>query len=161
MENLCGENGEIALRELVKCASAKPQAVLPREVNLELTTRRSTFPAFGAARHFPFNRPDFTLELAKHLFGELAEIDDLRLTLGGVGDPLCHPGFFEIVELARTAGISAVHVETDLYDLDSAQVAGLVEAGIDIISINLPAVSSSTYQKLNGHRRIRHRHAKH
>jgi hypothetical protein len=147
MENL---DGEITLREIVKCASAKPQTVLPREMNLELTTRRSTFPAFGAAKHFPFNRADFTLESAKHLFGELAEIDDLRLTLGGVGDPLCHPGFFEIVEQARMAGISAIHVETDLYDLDSAQVAGLVEAGIDIISINLPAACVATYQKLMG-----------
>ena len=139
-------------------AGAKPpfdlahgsQAGVPREVNLELTTRRSTFPAFGPARHFPFNRPDLALDAARKLFGELSEIDDLRLTLGGVGDPLCHPGFFEIIESARAAGIAAIHVETDLYDLDSAQVAGLVETGIDIISVNLPAATPATYQKLMG-----------
>jgi radical SAM protein with 4Fe4S-binding SPASM domain len=131
-------------------ASTVQTADYPRELMLEITTRRSTFPAFGPAKHFPIARPDLTLELAQKIFHEFGSIDDLRLTLGGVGDPLCHPNFFEIVESARAAGIAAIHVETDLYELDTAQVAGLVEAGIDIISVNIPALTTGTYQKLMG-----------
>lgn len=122
----------------------------PREITLEITTRRSTFPAFGPSQHFPFHRPDLALDDARKLFDDLSQIDDLRLTFGGVGDPLCHPGFFEIVEAARAAGVTAMHVETDLYELDTAQVAGLVETPIDVVSVNLPAATAATYQKLMG-----------
>ncbi|HWB53952.1 MAG TPA: radical SAM protein, partial [Tepidisphaeraceae bacterium] len=143
---------DVDAAELVRRLTVQKQgwATAPREITLELTTRRSTFPAFGPARHFPVNRPELSADLARILFRELAEIDDLRLTFGGVGDPLCHPAFFEIVEAARTAGIHAIHVETDLYEIDSAQVAGLAEAGIDIISVNLPAITAQTYQRLMG-----------
>lgn len=143
---------EIDARDLFQRLNAAPLFIkaAPREVVLELTTRRSTFPAFGAAKHFPISRSDLSTDLAKILFREVSRIDDLRLTLGGVGDPLCHPAFFEIVESARAAGIGAIHIETDLHELDSAQVAGLAEAGIDIVSINLPATSADTYLKLMG-----------
>lgn len=143
-----GSRAESA-KPAVSAKSNRPSA-MPREIVLELTTRRSTFPAFGAARHFPLNRADLSVELARILFHELEHVNDLRLTLAGVGDPLCHPAFFEIVECARAGGTTSIHVETDLHELDPAQVAGLVEAGIDVISVNLPARTAEMYLKLMG-----------
>jgi hypothetical protein len=121
--------------------------VLPRDVVLEINTGRSTQPLFSAAGHLKINRPDLPPAVAEKLFGELSTLDDIRLTLSGVGDPLLSPAFFEIVAAARSSGITAINVETDFLQSDPEK---LVAAGIDVVSVHLPAATPATYAKLMG-----------
>jgi spiro-SPASM protein len=90
------------------------------------------------------------LDQARQLFKELADLDDTRLTLSGVGDPLLHPDLFTIIDIAATEGRVSVHLETDLYDVSTEQIVRLANSPVDVISVNLPAMTSATYAKVMG-----------
>ena len=129
---------------------SQPSDQLPREVVLELTTRRDTRPVFAPAGHLVATRDDLSLDMARDLFEQLSKADDLRLTFGGVGDALLAPGFFNIVQAARDAGIGAIHVRTDLLQTTPEEIARLAAAPIDVISIQIPATSATTYHQVMG-----------
>jgi spiro-SPASM protein len=123
---------------------------LPREVVLELNTDRKSQPIFWPGRHLQINRPAMTLDRAAKLFRELSTMDDIRLTLGGVGDPLLSPDCFDIIAAAKAAGISGINIETDLISTTPDEIKKLAESGVDVISIHFPAAHSPTYAALMG-----------
>jgi len=120
----------------------------PRDVTLEINTTRATRPLYSPLRQGAINRPAMTVELASRIFRELAAADDIRITLGGIGDPLLHVEFFEIIEAAVAAGVRAIHVETDLQSVNSDQLHRLAKSGIDILSVHIPAVTQATYRQM-------------
>lgn len=153
-------NGELAgsdAETIVRHMNDVPLGVLPREVVLELTTRRATRPIFHPLAYAGQNRPtaldtarpDLSLDAARRLIDELAELDDSRLTLAGLGDPLLHPDFLSIIQHAADRGV-AVHVETDLLPPGPELVAQLAESPADIVSIHLPALTPGTYAAVMG-----------
>jgi Iron-sulfur cluster-binding domain len=123
--------------------------ILPRDVTIELTTRRDSRPTFSPIPSLEILRPDLSVDLAKEIFAQLAIYDDTRITLAGVGDPLLHANCCDIIAAARSAGINAIHLETDL--LSSRQVVEqLVDSGVDVVSMHLPAMQAATYAKIMG-----------
>ncbi len=130
--------------------AAQPADLLPREVVLELTVERKTRPIYSPAGRADLQRGHLSMEHANQLLAEISASDDIRLTLGGVGDPLLWPGLFELLDHARDSGIRAVHVETDLISADEATVKNLAAAPIDVISVHLPATSPETYARVMG-----------
>lgn len=126
------------------CESAD---ILPRDVVLELTVHRDSRPAFSPVRHLSIERPDLPLAAARDAIDQLASLDDVRLTLGGAGDPLRHPEVFEIIGAAHRAGIH-VHLETDLLTADPATIDRLAVSGADVVSVHLPAATPLTYAAL-------------
>lgn len=130
---------------------------LPREVTIELNTRRATHPIFSPARARGIARPDLPLNLARKIFQQFAHADDIRVTFAGVGDPLLHGDLFDILDAARSAGICATHVETDLLSEDAGHISGLASSPLDIVSIHLPALTEATYFEvmgIDGYRRV-------
>ncbi|HEX4794095.1 MAG TPA: SPASM domain-containing protein [Humisphaera sp.] len=130
---------------------------LPRELVLEINTRRSTRPIFWPAANQPIERADFSAQAAPALFEQLARYDDVRLTIAGVGDPLLHAGVFDLIELARVEGIACIHVETDLHDITPENVRRLATMPVDVVSMHLPAVLPQTYAAtmgVNGYTRV-------
>ena len=123
---------------------------LPREVVLEINTARSSRPIFWPGSHQNISRPDFSIPDAPTLFEQLARADDLRLTIAGVGDPLLHPGLFDLIELAKLEGIAAIHVETDLLDASPETIAKLAAAPLDVLSVHLPALTGVCYGQMMG-----------
>ena len=123
---------------------------LPREVVLELNTSRATNPHYWPGKHLVINRPDMPISTARELFRELSLLDDIRITLGGVGDPLLSSACFEIIEAAKSAGISAIGIETDLLNISTADIHRLAGCGIDVISVHFPAATSPTYATIMG-----------
>jgi spiro-SPASM protein len=122
----------------------------PREVVLELTARRASRPIFSPVTHLGFDREDMSVETVRGVLKELEGIDDLRLTLGGVGDPLLHGRFAEILGSIAEAGIRAVHVETDLLEVSEEALAAMGEANLDVLTVHLPAVSAAMYSRVMG-----------
>ncbi len=120
----------------------------PREITLELTTRRSSKPIFAPGSHLPLSRSDLPLELSYQLVDELIHYDGVRLCLAGAGDPLLHPSFVDI--LTRCADLPAVSIETDLIDVNDAQLNAIVRANVDVVSIHLPAMTPGTYAQVMG-----------
>ena len=122
---------------------------LPREVVLELNTQRATRPIWWAGSHQAIARPPMSLEMAQHVISELAALDDTRLTLGGMGDPLLSEIVFDVIAAARSAGLS-VHVETDLLGIDGATLTRLARSPVDVVSVHLPAMSPRSYEQIMG-----------
>jgi hypothetical protein len=149
MDSLNGQLISSDAEHLVRQPSADEQE-FPRDVTLELTPRRASKPIFWPGAYQPIERAELTLANAATLFEQLAAADDLRLTLGGHGDPLLHPQAFEIIALAREAGIAAISVETDLLGISSEIVDRLAESNVDVVSIHLPAVTQRTYAAVMG-----------
>jgi spiro-SPASM protein len=149
-ESLNGQLLGSGAEDLVRRMSAwQGGDALPREVVLELNTARSTRPIFWPGGTLAIDRPDLRRELSDRLFDELASLDDTRLTLAGVGDPLLCPTLFETIERAHGAGVS-VHVETDLLGVSAETISRLTTSGVDVISIHLPAMTPQTYAAIMG-----------
>jgi MoaA/NifB/PqqE/SkfB family radical SAM enzyme len=122
---------------------------LPRDVVLELNTARLSKPIYWPGRSLSIERPDLTLSIARQLIAELATVDDVRLTLAGVGDPLLSPVWGDVVAAAVEAGV-AVHVETDLLSAGDDDIRRLASTGIDVVSVHLPATTGRTYAAVMG-----------
>jgi hypothetical protein len=90
------------------------------------------------------------LETVRQVLDQVAGIDDLRLTLAGVGDPLLHQHFGEILRMIDAAGVSAVHVETDLLEVSEEAWAALAEVRLDVLSVHLPAATAGMYGTVMG-----------
>ena len=137
--------------KLVAILNAYPQRdPHPREVILELTTRRTTRPLFAPGTHLQLGRGELPLDSIARMIDELRGVDDLRLTLAGAGDPLLHAQFPEILQLITDAQIPAVHIETDLLDLSGAALESLAASRIDILTLHLPAITAATYHRIMG-----------
>jgi radical SAM protein with 4Fe4S-binding SPASM domain len=147
---LNGKLLSISAEQLVSLYPPDPLDALPRDVVLELTTRRASRPIYSPIAHLGIDRPDLPLEAARRIIDELSALDDVRLTLGGTGDPLLHPHVLQIIAEASAAGC-AIHVETDLLEVaDGMDVERLAESGLDVLSIHVPALTGATYQHVMG-----------
>lgn len=142
-------NGQLiksdALRLLAILEAYPTSDPWPRDLTVEINTDRATRPIFAPTTHLDFGRGVATPEQLAATLEQLAEVDDLRLTLGGAGDPLLHPRIAEILQIVRTAGVPSVHIETDLVELPEIDLGG-----IDMLSVHLPAASAQTYAKVMG-----------
>lgn len=127
---------------------------MPREVIVELTAVRATKPIFSILNAQAVDRAPMTLDTANRIFEQLAPVDDIRLTFAGVGDPLLHPRFDPILRAARSAGIRAIHVETDLLATNRSSLDLLASGAVDVVSIHLPAVHRDTYREVMGVDRV-------
>ena len=133
---------------LIRAADAAPDHRPPRDITLELTTRRHTRPIW-LRRESPETLLPHLLNRALAEIADLADsADDLRLTLGGRGDPLCCEAWPAVIDAARQAGVSAVHIETDL--LCDADAVTKLAASADVVSVHLPAVTADTYAEITG-----------
>ena len=131
-----------------RIASAPWRGPLPRDITLELTTRRHSRPIFSPAAHLQIDRPDVSLEHVEALAAELAGHDDTRVTLAGVGDPLLHANAIAIAR--RLSTVAAVSIETDLLGMSAEQVKELAAAGVDVVAVHLPARTPQTYARIMG-----------
>ena len=152
-----GEAGlDVPAEELCRVICDQQRAVLspaPQELMLELCSGRRT----GGLRAVwmdgaveAVERPVMSLVAADRLLREFASMrEDTALTLGGAGDPLLHAEVFKVIALARRAGISGVHVRTDLL-CDPERVDALLDCGADVISVDLMADTAEGYRLVMG-----------
>ena len=126
--------------ELCAAAGAMPPEPWPREVCIELTTRRSFPDALrpGAApRELDLDR----------LGGALAGLEapgDVNVMFEGLGDGLLHPRWEQAVGIARGLG-GAVGLATHLASLDDDLPRRLGDSGLDVLQIQLDALSDAVY----------------
>jgi len=151
MRSLNGQLIRTEAEHLVRCMESAPLVdELPREVVIELTCRRATRPIYRPGTHLTIERPDMPAEMARNIFAQLAAIEYIRLTFGGVGDPLLAGDALAIIHAASEAGIRAIHIETDLVGLEPSLVRALGAAPIDVLSVHMPAATPATYAALMG-----------
>jgi radical SAM protein with 4Fe4S-binding SPASM domain len=70
-----------------------------------------------------------------------------ELHLQGLGEPLLHPRFFDMVELAASRGIR-VSTNTNLTVLTDAQAARCVQSGLRDLHVSLDGASAASYEAI-------------
>jgi len=123
---------------------------LPGEVEIELTTDdplpESTLRPRGQAVG---RRGPIEPALFGRLVEELAQRDDVRVVLGGFGDPLMHPQWPELIERCRSAGIYGIAVRTPAVHLDERAAEILAEHRVDVLNVMIDAHSAETYRRVH------------
>jgi hypothetical protein len=147
-------NGQLVSSDaeaIVRLVSSVPWSdPLPREVVLELNTQRATRPIFWPGRNKPVEREALRTERVATLLEQLADADDVRLTLGGVGDPMLSEHVFDAIDAAAASGIASVHVETDLVGVSDENIRRLARGPAEVVSVHLPAMKPETYAAVMG-----------
>ena len=124
---------------------------LPTEIEIELTTQMV---AEGQSLIRPSGddvpqRGPISLEVIRRIIDGIRDVDDVRIVLGGFGEPLLHPSFSEICRMLRpTAAALAVRTfaRGDHADADDA----LFETPVEVIEIPLDATTAETYRGVHG-----------
>jgi MoaA/NifB/PqqE/SkfB family radical SAM enzyme len=118
-------------------------------------TQRCNLRCLGCRRHSPYVSPvthgePSVLDLPLDLYARLCEDLSLQrvtfMVLTGEGEPLLHPGVFEIVTLAKRAGCH-VTLFTNGTLLTPANAGALVDCGLDVLRVSLWGVSPEEYQR--------------
>lgn len=136
--------------EIVQALEAeREEHPLPSHVILELTSERIDTGAFAASRGSTGIRPPLEMNRAERLLAEIGPPGEIMLTLGGFGDPLLHPDCATIVRRAKQAGVAVVHVRTALL-AERSTLDELLDAGVDVISVDLHADCGTTYTAMMG-----------
>ncbi len=139
------------IAEFLRARRYTPTGVLPAEVEIELTTEdplaESTLRPRGRAVG---KRGPMPPAMFGRLIEELASRGDVRVVLGGFGDPLRHPEWPELLRACRAADIFALAVRTPGLDLDRQASAVLHEHAVDVLNVLLDANFPETYRRLHG-----------
>lgn len=128
----------------------------PRHLQLELCTGRLSGGLFagwlrgGLQTGSDCERPVLeTADAVRIVEAFAAGRPDTVLTLHGVGDPLMHPGVFEVISAARAAGVGLVHLRTDALS-ESFDAGRLLASGLDVLSVDVLAATPEVYRTVAG-----------
>lgn len=94
-------------------------------------------------------RGPMSLDVLRQVCEAIEPFDDVRVVLGGHGDPCHHPAFAEVCRLLRPRA-AAIAVRTFARDEDPATDDALFETPVDVIEVMLDATTRETYAKLHG-----------
>ncbi len=130
-----------SLRRRFESLENLDELTAPDLITLAGDYTESSFP-----HHLELDVADVTAETAKTLISELAQRDDALLTLIAPAD---RPDLAGIIRAAADAGITAIHLRTDLRCMPQQAVA-LLDLPLTVLSIDLGADSAETARSLTG-----------
>jgi hypothetical protein len=126
----------------------------PQHLMVELNTGRQGSGASSPHRMGSVQRAVMTERRFARLVEQVAESRDCVITLCGAGDPLLHPDVARFVRMAKDGGVRGVHVRTELL-APRATIDAVIEAGVDVLSVELDADDPATYRRMHGVDRFR------
>ena len=124
----------------------------PEEIELELTTAESG-DEIGLLRprgEIVPGRGPIDSEFVHRIAGYFATYDDVRIVLGGFGEPFRHPQFTDICQVLRQGGVAALAVRTSGRISDPGIEDALFELPVDVIEVTLDAACPETYSRVHG-----------
>lgn len=125
--------------------------VVPEEIEIELTTLSDTGVRSIARPTSDIvpSRGLVDLDQVQRIADQIGSYDDVRVVLGGFGEPLRHPKFPEICRTIR-AGAAALAVKTAArFNSPSAEDA-LFTTPIDVVEVTLDAATAEGYLRAHG-----------
>jgi radical SAM superfamily enzyme YgiQ (UPF0313 family)/MoaA/NifB/PqqE/SkfB family radical SAM enzyme len=87
-------------------------------------------------------------EMVLKLIDDAAAMGAKQVQLSGAGDPLCHPGSLEVIRSVKAHGLECT-VITNGTLLTEAMCRGLVEAGVDHLTVSVWAGSPAVYARVH------------
>ena len=102
----------------------------------------------------PYGPPAFmTWETYTSLLDQFEGLE--RLHLQGLGEPMMHPRFFDMVRYATSRGVS-VTTNTNLTLLNDRRAAECIDSGLSVVHVSLDGATAQTYESI----RVRGHYAK-
>ncbi len=130
---------------------------MPEEIEVELTTVDPLMPhsILRPRGDEVGSRGPMRLDVIEAIASTIAPYDDIRIVLGGFGEPTSHPDFARICHIFRASGAAAIAVRThagiDHTGVDGSAVeAALFDTPVDVIEVTLDATTARTYQEVHG-----------
>ncbi len=94
----------------------------------------------------PYGPPAFmAFELFTSIIDQFAGLQELHLQ--GLGEPMMHPRFFDMVEYAAQKGIK-VSTNSNLTLLNDKRAERCVKSGLDSLHISLDSAEAETYERI-------------
>lgn len=121
----------------------------PQHLMVELCTGRFGSGTASPHRYGTIQREPMTRALLERILVQIGDARDVAVTFGGLGDPMRHPELPQFIVMARAAGARAVHVRTELLAPANA-IEAMLEAGVDVLSVDVHAASRETYRVTMG-----------
>jgi Protein of unknown function DUF115 len=121
----------------------------PQHLMVELCTGRFANGSASPHRYGTIQRKPMTHALMERILAQLVDARDVALSFAGLGDPMRHPELPQFIRLAKQAGVRAVHVRTELL-ASAGAIEAMVEAGVDVVSVELHAACAHTYRDTMG-----------
>lgn len=128
---------------------------LPREVEIELTTDDPYPESVVRPRgSHTVSRGPIDIAVVERVVEELIRYDDALVVLGGIGDPLLHPQFSQILRAIRSVqrdghGLYGLAVRTTGVHLTDEIIDALVAQGVDVLNVTLDAWTPELYSQLH------------
>jgi radical SAM protein with 4Fe4S-binding SPASM domain len=95
--------------------------------------------------HYHVNAGHMSLENFEYILDQLEDVQEVMLQ--GLGEPLLNPDFVEIVQAAKARGLRT-DTSTNGTLLTTEIGAGLIEAGLDLMSVSIDGTSAETYEHI-------------
>lgn len=130
----------------------------PEEIEIELTTSDAqTDGSILRPRGGPVPpRGPMTAATMGRIAESLRSMEDVRIVLGGFGEPLEHSQAIEALRLFRDSGAAAVALRTNGLAGDEAVDAALFELPVDVLHVTIDAATPQTYRAVHGNDGFEH-----
>jgi radical SAM protein with 4Fe4S-binding SPASM domain len=86
-----------------------------------------------------------SIELFKRIVDQFTDLSHLHLQ--GMGEPMLHPRFFDMVEYAVGKGLR-VSINTNLTVLSPKRAARCIDSGLDCINVSIDSANAETYARI-------------
>lgn len=117
----------------------------PIEITLE-TTAKCNLECPMCPRHiYTFENENMDLELYRRIIAGCKDYVEFIWPYG-IGEPLIHPGIFEMIRITREAGIRT-GLSTNVTLLDSRRADLLLDSGLDYLILAFDGATKETYEK--------------
>lgn len=94
----------------------------------------------------PYGPPAFMeFETFVHIIDQFVDMQELHLQ--GLGEPMMHPRFFDMVEYAAKKGIR-VSTNSNITLLNDKRAERCVKSGLDALHISIDSTSAETYERI-------------
>jgi hypothetical protein len=154
LEPLNGQLIGTGAEEIVVRAERDDLEPYPREITVEWTTERATRPIFLPRDAFDC-RPPMTAAIFERILQYASTIEDVRLNIEGLGDPLLHPELPTMLAMLKDSGIRGANLMTDLLPASRERLDLLIENRVGVVSVLIPGTSEATYASVMGVNRLR------
>ncbi len=138
------------LAPLRRISRVRGNAVFPKRVLLELTSRCNSYCSMCPRNVLTRPEMDMDTELAKQMIREMGEAGLSGLWLYNIGESLLHPDFFEILKVCREyESLGTIWLSTNGELLDETIRKRLLETPVDILNFSVNAMTEESFAKVS------------
>src|SRR6476660_2935759 len=141
-------SGKLRNRLSIAASYFRHQTVLsggPIEITLESTAKCNLYCPMCPRQIYTFDNENMDLELYRKVVQDCKDYVEFIWPYG-IGEPMLHPGIFEMIRITKDAGIRT-GMSTNATLLDDKRADQLLDSGLDYLILAFDGATPETYEK--------------